>query len=284
MFKRGATLKVLITGSAGQVGKALVHCFPVGWIICATSKNMLDITNRSQTERVIRNFGPDVIIHAAGYTDVDSAEDNVDICRNVNICGTENIARAAKSVDASLVFLSTDYVFSGHSQELYKTVDSPSPINVYGKSKAEAEAKIAEIIDKYFIVRTSWIFGDGNNFVRAIAKKARICSEIQVVEDQIGSPTYANDLAMFLYKLVASSSYGIYHATNEGVCSRAEFAVEIISILGLQTIVRPILSEQYVLRAMRPNNSCLSKESLDIGGFQRLPSWQNALNRYLKEI
>lgn len=228
---------------------------------------------------------PDALIHAAAYTAVDRAEEERELAFAVNEGGTRALARLCKEFGTKMLYLSTDYVFSGEGDDFYETDAKKNPQNVYGASKLAGERAIEEILEKYFIVRISWVFGvHGKNFIRTMLQLAEMHKELQVVDDQIGSPTYTKDLAELLLLMVQTEKYGIYHATNEGVCSWADFAEEIFRQAGKQIHLHRVPSSAYPTKACRPTNSRMSKKSLDLAGFSRLPSWQDALARYLEEI
>jgi len=225
---------------------------------------------------------PQCVIHCAAYTAVDKAEDEPELCFMVNAEGTENIAKECKATGAEMIYISTDYVFSGEGDEPYETDAVKSPVSVYGKSKLAGEEAVLKHLEKYYIVRISWVFGEfGNNFVKTMLKLAETRDELNVVNDQIGSPTYTPDLAKLLCDMALSGKYGTYHTTNEGFCSWAEFAKEIMKQTKSNCKINPIPTEQYPTKATRPKNSRLSKKSLDNAGFIRLPDWQDALERYL---
>ena len=225
---------------------------------------------------------PDVVIHCAAYTSVDRAELEVERCKAVNIQGSINVAIESQKIGAKFVFISSDYVFDGEKQGAYETEDKTSPINVYGLTKAIAEQEVCRINSKTFIVRTSWMFGEGKNFVNTMLELAKKQKEIAVVNDQIGSPTYAEDLAKFLYQLVKTEKYGVYHATNEGYCSWAKLAKKIFELKKMNIQVQEITSESYNSIARRPHNSRLSKKSLVENGFALFPDWEEALMNFLR--
>ncbi len=376
-------MKILVTGVKGQLGhdvcRELSHRNNHQFM--GVDIEDFDITDLEGTKSFIMNYTPDAVIHCSAYTAVDKAEDEPELCYLVNETGTKNIALACKEVGAKLLYISTDYVFSGEGTEPYDTNDEPNPQNVYGKSKLAGEIALQQVLEEIFIVRISWVFGiNGNNFVKTMLKLAGQPSQnaegstiteskkrgnaegnstsesanegnevasstfeyskmenenkksnymispktINVVSDQIGSPTYTADLAVLLCDMIETENYGIYHATNEGYCSWAEFAEEIFRIAGElnsnieqdkkwkiekdqkselaeeqsntknqdkhvsaaveKIIVNPIDTSQYPTKAKRPHNSRLSKTCLDQAGFQRLPHWKEALTRYLEEI
>jgi dTDP-4-dehydrorhamnose reductase len=279
-------MRILVTGVSGQLGYDVVKALKSRNIECiGVGRTEFDITNENDVRKYILNYKPDAVIHCAAYTAVDKAEDEYDLCHMVNACGTENIAKACRAVDAKMVYISTDYVFPGGGIKAYNINDNKGPLGIYGKTKLEGENAVKEILKKYFIVRISWVFGiNGNNFVKTILRIGKDRSEINVVSDQIGSPTYTADLAQLLCDMVITNKYGIYHATNEGYCSWAEFADEIFKLAGYNTRVNYIKTSEYPSKAVRPLNSKLDKTSLDKAGFKRLPHWKDALKRYLKEI
>ena len=225
------------------------------------------------------------MIHCAAYTAVDKAEDEPEKCWSINVDGTKNLAEGCKEIGAKMLFVSTDYVFEGTGDQFYEVDDPVNPQNVYGMTKLAGELVVKSILEKYFIVRTSWVFGEhGNNFVKTMLRLAETKTEINVVCDQIGSPTYTADLAPLLCDMVQTDRYGVYHATNEGICSWAEFAREIFDLSGKKTEVHGIPSSEYPTRAKRPYNSRINKEKLIKKGFSKLPDRHSALERYMKEI
>lgn len=279
-------MKVLVTGVKGQLGYDVMKVLHERSIDCLGADiEEFDITDFQAAENFIKGYSPDIVVHCSAFTAVDKAEENYDLCYAVNAVGPQNIAKACKELDAKMVYISTDYVFPGTGDTAYE-VDSPtSPVSAYGKTKLSGEEVVRAILDKYFIVRISWVFGkNGNNFIKTMLRLAKDHSEINVVCDQIGSPTYTADLAPLLCDMIETEKYGTYHATNEGYCSWAEFAEEIFKVAGCSTKVNYITTDQYPAKAKRPANSRMSKKSLDESGFHRLPSWQDALVRYLKEI
>jgi len=276
-----------VTGAAGQLGTDVVselkaRNIPHIGIDIAD----LDITDVEAVNTYIADRKPQCVIHCAAYTAVDKAEDEPDLCHKVNVIGTENIAKACATIDAEMIYISTDYVFDGKGDLPYETDSVKAPISIYGKTKfAGEEAVIKHIPDKHYIVRISWVFGHaGNNFVKTMLRLAETRDELNVVGDQIGSPTYTPDLAKLLCDTALSGKYGVYHATNEGYCSWAEFAAEIMQRSRKNCAIVDITTDQYPTKATRPKNSRLSKKSLDEAGFERLPTWQDALGRYLADL
>lgn len=279
-------MKVLVTGVKGQLGYDVVRELNERKIECVGADvEDFDITDRRQTFGFIENCMPDAIIHCAAYTAVDRAEDDEEKCRAVNAEGTQNIALCAKEIGAKMVYISTDYVFGDEGDNFLEVDFEKNPKNVYGKTKLLGEEAVIKNVEKSFIVRTSWVFGkNGGNFVRTMMRVGSQNEEVRVVADQIGSPTYTYDLSKLLCDMILTEKYGVYHATNEGVCSWAEFCEEIFSFASIKSKVNHITTEQYPTKAKRPKNSRLSKSCLDSAGFKRLPTWQNALERYIKEI
>ena len=250
--------------------------------VCADLPEV-DITDCEAVEAFVAKEKPDGVIHCAAYTAVDNAESEKEICSAVNEIGTLNIAKACKKYDCKLIYISTDYVFSGKGESEFE-VDSPkAPCNHYGASKLAGEIAALENCDKCFVVRISWVFGiNGKNFVKTMLRLSETRDELTVVNDQVGSPTYTYDLAVLLCDMIKTEKYGVYHATNEGLCTWAEFAAEIMRLAGRDTKIIPVTSAEYKTAAVRPLNSRMSKKSLDDNGFSRLPSWQDALERYIE--
>lgn len=277
-------MKVLVTGANGQLGYDVVKELQKQNIECygATRKDF-DIIDFKATENFITNYMPDAIIHCAAYTAVDKAEDEPELCYKVNAEATENIAKICKKISAKLLYISTDYVFDGTKNGFYEVDDKTNPINVYGKSKLLGEIAVQRILKKYFIVRISWVFGEhGNNFVKTMLRLGKEHKEINVVSDQYGSPTYTADLAPLLVEMIKTDRYGIYHATNEGVCSWAEFAEEIFKIANMNVKVNHITTADYPIKAKRPLNSKLSKLSLLGNKFSLLSSVEYVLKIFMK--
>lgn len=279
-------MKILVTGYTGQLGHDVVkEGFNQGMEIYGVGSAALNITKKEDVNIYIRNLNPDAIIHCAAYTAVDKAEIEKDLCWAVNVDGTKNLAEVAKDINSKFIYISTDYVFQGDGELPFSEENEIRPIGFYGLSKYEGEKIVKEIVEKYFIVRISWVFGlNGNNFVKSMLSLSASKSEINVVDDQIGSPTYTHDLSKLLIEMIQSEKYGIYHATNEGFCSWKEFACEIFKQSNIDVKVNSISSEEYPTLANRPKNSKMSKKKLVDNGFTRLPSWQDALKHYLYEL
>ena len=279
-------MKILITGATGQLGHDCVEeCKARGHEVHGVSSKLFPLSDENVMRAVLEAVEPDAILHAAAYTAVDQAEDERSLCRKVNAAGTEILARLARERDAKFLYVSTDYVFPGTGDTPYETNALTAPHNVYGASKLAGEEAVQQHLDKYFIVRISWVFGaHGKNFVKTMLELAKTHKSLSIVADQIGSPTYTRDLAPLLADMLESEKYGIYHATNEGFCSWAKFAAEIFRQAGVKVNVTSVPSHMYPTKATRPKNSRLSKKSLDDSGFQRLPTWQDAVGRFLEEL
>lgn len=280
------SLKFMVTGINGQLGFDIARRLK-DWNldVIAPSRDEFDLTNLQQVKEYILNEKPDVIIHCAGYTAVDKAEDEKELCYAVNVEGTRNIANTVSGIGAKLVYISTDYVFDGLGQEPHYEYKRTNPTNYYGLTKEQGERAVRELVEKHYIVRTSWLYGlNGNNFVKTMLRLAETKNEISVVSDQIGAPTYTKDLAEFIVNLVQTDKYGSYHGVNEGYCSWYEFAITIFKKLGIKMKVNPIFTEEYFTRAKRPLNSRLSKENTDKARIKRLPQWEDALSRFIEEL
>lgn len=284
-------MRVLVTGVKGQLGYDVVNELTKrGYEAIGVDIEEMDITDKQSVQNVIGDASPDAVIHCAAWTAVDLAEDdkNIDKVRAVNAGGTRNIAETCKELNCKMIYISTDYVFDGQGVEPWKPdCKDYKPLNVYGKTKLEGEFAVAEILDKYFIVRIAWVFGvNGNNFIKTMLNVGKKYEQLMVVNDQIGTPTYTYDLARLLVDMIETEKYGYYHATNEGgYISWYDFAVEIFKQAGYSTKVKPVTTAEYgVSKAVRPFNSRLDKNKLVENGFEPLPTWQDALIRYLKII
>ena len=295
-------MKVLVTGTSGQLGyDVMMELKKRGHVGIGADRSdsdadfehvILDITDVKKVAEVVNEVKPDAIIHCAAWTNVDGAEDsaNRDVVMAVNVEGTRNLAEAAKVVDAKFMYISTDYVFNGQGEKPWQPDDKDyAPLNVYGESKLKGELEVAKILDKYFIVRIAWVFGkNGKNFIKTMIKVGENHDTVEVVSDQIGTPTYTFDLARLLVDMIETDKYGYYHATNEGgYISWADFAEEIYKDAGMDVKVVPVTTEQYETKAgkavaKRPFNSRLDKAKLKEAGFEPLPDWKDALERYLK--
>ncbi len=306
--RKGEDMKVFVTGVGGQLGHDVVNELDrrahesIGSDIQAVYSGMddgsavvtapyvrMDITDGAVVSKTIEELKPDVIIHCAAWTNVDGAEapENQEKVHQINAVGTENIAKAAKAVDAKMVYISTDYVFDGQGERPWEPDDKCyAPLNVYGQSKLDGELAVSSILEKYFIVRIAWVFGlNGKNFIKTMINVGKTHDTVRVVSDQVGTPTYTLDLARLLVDMIETEKYGYYHATNEGgYISWYDFCVEFYKQYGLTTKVIPVTTAEYGLSvAARPFNSRLEKKKLVEAGFDPLPTWQDAVSRYLKE-
>lgn len=294
-------MKVFVTGVGGQLGFDVINELQkrgheaIGSDIlesasCAAPYVQLDITDAAAVERVISDLRPDAVIHCAAWTAVDAAEDaeNQPKVHAINVDGTKHIAAVCKKLDCKLVYISTDYVFNGQGTEPWQPdCKAYAPLCVYGQTKLEGELAVAETLDKYFIVRIAWVFGvNGKNFIKAMLNVGKTHDTVRVVNDQIGTPTYTFDLARLLVDMVETDKYGYYHATNEGgYISWYDFACEIFRQAGYSTKVEPVTTAEYsISKAARPFNSRLDKSKLAETGFTPLPTWQDALTRYLQAL
>lgn len=279
-------MKILVTGRSGQLGYDVVKEGNTrGYEMYGTSSSELNIINRDQVMDYITTLKPEIIIHCAAYTAVDKAEDDQERCFDVNVNGTRYLAEAAKLVGAKFVYISTDYVFDGQGEDPFMEADIVNPIGYYGSTKLQGEKIVQENLDLFFILRISWVFGmNGNNFVKTMLRLAESRDEISVVGDQFGSPTYTVDLAKILLDMIKTEKYGVYHASNEGFCSWSEFATEIFKQADINVKVNAISTEQFPTKAKRPANSRMSKQKLEDNEFNKLPAWENAIARYLKEL
>lgn len=302
-------MKFFVTGVGGQLGHDVMNelhkrghqgvgsdiapqyaGMADGSAVTAMPYVSLDITDKAAVEKTIREINPDVVIHCAAWTAVDMAEDDdkVALVRKINAGGTQNIADVCKTLDCKMLYLSTDYVFNGQGTEPWKPdCKDYQPLNIYGQTKLEGELAVANTLTKYFIVRIAWVFGlNGKNFIKTMLSVGKTHDTVRVVNDQIGTPTYCFDLARLLVDMCETEKYGYYHATNEGgYISWYDFTKEIYRQAGLKTTVLPVTTAEYGLsKAARPFNSRLDKSKLVENGFTPLPTWQDALRRYLKEI
>ena len=244
---------------------------------------MCDVTNKNQIFKAIQSYKPDILIHCAAYTAVDKAENDVEICRQINVLGTQNIVFQCKKNDIPVVFISSDYVFDGKSNKPYSVDDERNALNQYGQSKIDAE-NIVMKYQKHYIIRTSWLFGDGINFVKTISSIALKNKEVVIVDDQVGSPTYTEDLALAIIKIIKKHKYGLYHVTNEGYCSWADLAQEAFLLQSIKCNIIRVTSDEYNSKARRPLNSRLSKKSLDHIDVDRLPNWRDSLAIYINKF
>ena len=282
-------MRILVTGVKGQLGFDVVNELKKNNIeAVGVDIEEMDITDAAVVKKVITESKVDGVIHCAAYTAVDAAEDNEEICRKINAGGTKNIADVCKELDIKMMYISTDYVFNGQGETPWQPdCKDYKPLNVYGQTKLEGELAVSETLDKYFIVRIAWVFGvNGKNFIKTMLNVGKSHDTVTVVNDQVGTPTYTYDLARLLVDMIQTDKYGYYHATNEGgYISWYDFTCEIYKQAGYTTKVVPVTTAEYgVSKAARPFNSRLDKSKLVENGFKPLPTWQDALARYLKEI
>lgn len=279
-------MRILVTGVKGQLGHDVVNELKKrGHTPIGVDVEEMDITDSAAVEQEMKKDALDAVIHCAAYTAVDAAEDNREICMRVNAEGTRNIARVCRELDIKMIYISTDYVFDGEGERPWEPDDARNPLNVYGESKYQGELAVEEYLDKYFIVRIAWVFGvNGKNFIKTMLRLAETHKELNVVNDQTGSPTYTYDLAVLVADMAETEKYGRYHATNEGLCTWYEFAKEIFAQAGVDIKVNPVSSEEFPAKAKRPHNSRMDKSKLTQNGFRLLPSWQDALKRYLEVL
>ena len=284
--------KYLITGYRGQLGYDIVRSLNERGEhdYLALDVNEMDITDRDKVFEVVKNYKPDVIFHCAAWTAVDKAETEKELCEKINVTGTKNIVDASIEVGAKMVYMSTDYVFDGTKEGTYNEEDKPKPKSVYGDTKFKGEEEVRRN-PNHFITRISWVFGiNGNNFIKTMLKLAENHDQLTVVNDQVGSPTYTVDLANLLVEMSFTNKYGTYNVNNEGYCSWAEFAKYIMESNNKKTVIKPVTTEEYYegkdmsTIAYRPRNSKLDKTKLQEAGFELLPSWQDAVDRYCKEL
>ena len=274
---------ILVTGSTGQLGSDVVkELLKRGYSTLSPNRSELNLCSEDNIRNYILNSNCEAIVHCAAYTQVDKAEDEKDLCIKINATATKHIAKCAKILDIPMIYISTDYVFDGTKDGKYTENDETNPINIYGESKLAGEKYVQEILDKYYIVRTSWVFNiNGKNFIETMLRLSKANNQLSIVNDQIGSPTYTKDLSRLLVDMLETSKYGLYHATNEGYCSWYEFANTIFKLANINIDIKAINSNEYASRAKRPMNSKLSKDKLIEYGFKPLPNWKDALKDYL---
>ncbi|MCC0674198.1 dTDP-4-dehydrorhamnose reductase [Clostridioides sp. ES-S-0145-01] len=284
-------MKILITGSNGQLGRELINQLESinqsikqkKYDILSTTRDDLDISNQTNVENFILHNKPDVVINCASYTKVDECENHIDIAYKINALGVRNIAIASEKVNASIVHISTDYVFNGLSKYPYREDDKTESISVYGKSKLMGEKFVEQFSHKYFILRTAWLYGDGNNFVKTMIKFSKENKEVNVVDDQFGSPTSTVDLAKVIINIMETENYGVYHATCEGECSWYDFAKKIFELKNIDIKVNPIKSKDFKSKAQRPQYSVLDNFMLKLIGLNSFRKWEESIEEYLKE-
>lgn len=272
-------MKILITGASGQLGRELRKVLNEDELLTPT-RNELDIRDPKIIPKII-DLKPETLIHTAAYTDVDGCEENQELAWDVNSLGTESVATAAEEIKAKLLYISTDYVFDGKKKEPYLETDRPNPLNVYGKTKLSGENLVKDICSRFLIIRTSWLYSNsGKNFVNTILDLAKLKDELRIVNDQVGSPSYAKDLASVIKEIISNDEYGVYHASGEGDCSWFDFAVQIVRMSGDDIKVLPTTSAEIRRPATRPLYSVLSNSRLNKIGIT-IRSWQEALQDFL---
>ena len=274
---------ILVTGSTGQLGSDVVkELLKRGYSTLSPNRSEFNLCSEDSIRNYILNSNCEAIVHCAAYTQVDKAEDEKDLCIKINATATKHIVKCAKILDIPMIYISTDYVFDGTKDGEYTENDETNPINIYGESKLAGEKYVQEVRDKYYIVRTSWVFNiNGKNFIETMLRLSKANNQLSIVNDQIGSPTYTKDLSRLLVDMLETSKYGLYHATNEGYCSWYEFADTIFKLANINIDIKAINSNEYASRAKRPLNSKLSKDKLIEYGFKPLPHWEDALKDYL---
>ena len=276
-------MKIMIIGSEGMLGHDLVDVLSVDNEVCTTTIDTLDITDINKTIKTVKENNPDVLIHAAAFTDVDSSESNPDLAFKVNATGTRNVAVACQKADCAMVYICTDYVFDGTNSSPYREYDQTHPLGVYGKTKHTGELYIRDLLNKFYIIRTSWLYGyHGPNFVTTMLNLAKKTKNINVVNDQIGSPTYTVDLANAIALLIKKPTYGIYHVTNSENCSWYDFAAEIFNQTQVDVNLKPVTTEEFPRPAPRPKYSVLENYNWNIEGYPKMRSYKEALTDYLK--
>ncbi|WP_409200111.1 dTDP-4-dehydrorhamnose reductase [Methanobrevibacter sp. DSM 116169] len=277
-------MKILITGADGMLGTDLQEVLKDEEII-ATDVDVLDITDKKATFDFVDDHKPDIIINSAAYTDVDGCEENKDLAFKINSEGPKILALACKEFDIPLVHISTDYVFNGDNDKPWKETDVPNPISVYGETKLEAEVAIQEILDKFFILRTAWLYGvHGNCFPKTMLELSQNHDEISVVDDQVGSPTFTLDLATAISKLIKTDFYGLYHLTNSEYCSWYDFTKLIFKLSNIDTKVKAVTTEEFPRPAPRPKYSVLANNLWKENGFEPLRSYKEAIEEYLSLV
>ena len=276
-------MKIMIIGSEGMLGHDLVDVLSVDNEVCTTTIDTLDITDINKTIKTVKEYNPDVLIHAAAFTDVDGSESNPDLAFKVNATGTRNVAVACQKADCAMVYICTDYVFDGTNSSPYREYDQTHPLGVYGKTKHTGELYIRDLLNKFYIIRTSWLYGyHGPNFVTTMLNLAKKTKNINVVNDQIGSPTYTVDLANAIALLIKKPTYGIYHVTNSENCSWYDFAAEIFKQSKVDVNLKPVTTEEFPRPAPRPKYSVLENYNWNMEGYPRMRSYKEALTDYLK--
>jgi dTDP-4-dehydrorhamnose reductase len=278
-------MKILITGAHGQLGRELVVILGLEHEVIGFGSKELDVSILKQCREAFNEIKPDVIVHAGAYTQVDQAESDEDRAFSINAFGSRNVAIAAEDVGAKVCYISTDYVFEGSGNAAYKEYDNTNPQTIYGKSKLAGEKLIQSLSDRFFIVRTSWVYGQyGNNFVKTMLKIGKEKSSLKVVEDQVGSPTYTVDLCHFILELIETEKYGIYHASNTGSCSWYDFAKAIFEEADYSTLLVPCSTDEFPRPAPRPKHSVMDHQSIRANNLTDLRPWRKALSEFIQDI
>lgn len=277
-------MKILVVGSNGQLGRELQKQLHDNHELFSFDLPELDIANYEQVRKIIHEIAPAVVINAAAYTNVEKAEDNEELAFLINGTGAHYLALVSKEINAKFIHISTDYVFDGKSKQPYEEMDVPSPLSVYGKSKLLGEKLVQEVGGNYFILRTSWLYGDGHNFIRTMLQLAKQGKEIRVVDDQYGTPTYTKDLCWVIEQLIQTDCYGIYHVSNEGACSWYELARKIFELARIRVNLHPVSTAEYITKAKRPQYGVLENKRLKLQGIPTMRSWERALGDYIDNL
>jgi dTDP-4-dehydrorhamnose reductase len=277
-------MKIIVTGSNGQLGKEITRQFSSKHELILTDSHSMNITNQQQVRDTFAMVKPQAVIHCAAYTNVDSAEYDFDSAYKVNVVGSQNLAAACLEQQARMVYISTDYVFDGVGAKPYREYDVPNPINVYGKTKLLGEQIVSSILGRHYILRTAWLYGNGNNFVKTMLKLAKEKDKLQVVNDQIGSPTYTKDLVVAIFRLLSTESYGTYHTTCNGSCSWYDFACKIFELSGVMVPIEPVQTEFFPRPANRPKHSVLENYMLAMTIGDSMRTWEESLSDYIRQI
>lgn len=277
-------MRILVTGANGQLGREISRQFGAQHELILTDIDSLDITNHNQVRNLFAQTKPQAVIHCAAYTNVDGAEADFDGAFKVNVIGSQNLASQCLEYGARMVYVSTDYVFDGETNSPYCEYSPTNPQSVYGKTKLMGEAVVQKIVSRHYIVRTAWLYGEGNNFVRTMLRLAQEKDNLQVVNDQIGSPTYTKDLAQTIFRLLATDAYGIYHASCNGQCSWYDFAVKIFELKNVHIAVQPVPTAAFPRPAKRPRHSVLKNYMLEMTIGDTMRNWEEALKEYLELV
>lgn len=276
-------MRILVTGANGQLGREIKRSFGDAHELILTDIDNLDITSHNQVKGVFKQTKPQVVIHCAAYTNVDGAENDFNGAFKVNVIGSQNLTSQCLENEARMVYVSTDYVFDGQADRPYREYDCTNPQSVYGKTKLLGEQVVKELLPRHYIVRTAWLYGDGSNFIKTMINLSKERNELQVVNDQIGSPTYTKDLAKTIFRLIETDCYGTYHASCNGQCSWYEFACEIFRLKGINVKVNPVPTEAFPRPAKRPKHSVLENYMLTMTVGNTMREWQEALKDYLND-